>query len=128
MVCRLHHAHELERRKLDNGKIVRLHLLCQRQKRRSDVSAEPDRVARVLQNFGNKRCRCRLAVRAGHSNDSARTDGEKRLHFARHHRAALAQLPQRRNVRMHAGRTEHNVRLHAVQVPVSHMERRAHAL
>ena len=47
-VCRLRHAHELERGKLDNGKIVRLHLLCQRQKRRSDVSAEPGRVARVL--------------------------------------------------------------------------------
>ena len=47
-IRRLRHAHELERRELHDGNIARVHLLRQRQKRRSDVAAEPDGVARVL--------------------------------------------------------------------------------
>ena len=47
-IRRLRHTHELERRELHDGNITRVHFLRQRQKRRSDVAAEPDGIARVL--------------------------------------------------------------------------------
>ena len=47
-IRRLRHAHELERRELHDGNIARVHFLRPRQKRRSNVAAEPDGVARVL--------------------------------------------------------------------------------
>ena len=47
-IRRLRHAHELERRELYDGNVARVHFLRPRQKRRSDVAAEPDGIARVL--------------------------------------------------------------------------------
>ena len=47
-IRRLRHTHELERRELHDGNIARVHFLRPRQKRRSNVAAEPDGVARVL--------------------------------------------------------------------------------
>ena len=47
-IRRLRHAHELERRELHDGNIARVHFLRPRQKRRSNVAAEPDGIARVL--------------------------------------------------------------------------------
>ena len=110
---------------LDDGNVVRFHLLGYGKQRCADVAAEPDAAARMLQNFRDERRCGRFAVGAGDGDDLTGADLEKDLHLRRDGCAGLAQLPQGRDVRVHAGRAEDDVGGDAIQIVRADVELRA---
>ena len=127
-VGRALHRHELEGTELDHGNVRRRHVRRLRQKGRADVAADPDAVARVLQNFCDQGRGGRFAVGAGHGDDAAGADLEERFHFTGKLRALFAQPAQRRDIRVHTGRAEDDISLHIVKIMLSDMEHGARPL
>ena len=116
------HGHKLEGAELHDGDIRRRHVCRLRQKRRADVAANPDAVARMLEDFCDQGRGGRFAVGAGHGDDTAGANLEERLHFAGKLRALFAQLPQGRDIRVHTRGAEDDIGLHIVKIVLPDVE------
>ena len=66
-----------------------------------------------------------LAVGAGHGDDAAGADLKKRLHLAGDLRPGGTQPAKRRDLRVHPGRAEDDVRPHIVEIPLADVQHRA---
>ena len=116
------HVHELEGAELHHGEVPRLHLPHQRQQGRSDVTPQPDGFARRLQHLGDQRGSGGLSVGAGNRQQRAGANLEENLHFAGDFRPPLSKRFNGRIRRVHTGGAEYNIRFHAVQIRLPHME------
>ena len=121
-------VHKLERAQLQHDEVVRRHVLRLVEQRRTDIAAGPDAMACMLQDFGDKRARRRLAVRAGHADDPAGADLEKGLHFRGKLRPCGTQRLQLRLSRVQTGRSEGHIAGDARQIIIAEVQLRAEAL
>ena len=111
---RVLHAHQLERRELNNGKVVLCHRVHAREQRRADIAAKMHGIARVLQDLADQCGRGGLAVRAGDADDRARAHREEKLHLAGDLRAVRARFLE--EARMDTRSAEDNVLVEGIQI------------
>ena len=94
---------QLKARYLKDDHSLRLGALGQRNRRRSDVSADQRGETRGRHDFANKRGGSGLAVRSGDGHDRAGQELRRKFDLANHRLAEGPRLHQRRRIHGHAG-------------------------